>query len=389
MEAILEPILHVDMDAFFVEVERLDDSALVGVPVIVGGGGDRGVVAAASYEARRHGVHSAMPMARARRLCPQVRVIPPEHGKYRAKSRQVFSILESFTPRVEAVSVDEAFLDISGLRRHYPTGIAVATAIRDRVASEARLPSSVGVATSKFVAKLASEAAKPDGQLVVPASGELEFLHPLPVRALWGVGEATFAALEGLGVRTIGELAATSREAVIRRLGEAVGAHLWELAWARDPRPVVTGGHPKSISVEETYERDLTIADEIDQALFAQSERVARRLRKAGFAARTISIKVRLTDFTTMTRSHTFDAPIDLTSDIYKSVARLLGRVARDGRPVRLLGVGATGLVPALEPRQMPFDAETTRSLTEASDRVRARFGDSAINPARVVEKPQ
>jgi len=389
MEAIVESILHVDMDAFFVEVERLDDAALAGVPVIVGGGGNRGVVAAASYEARRHGVHSAMPMARARRLCPQARVVPPEHGKYRAKSREVFSILESFTPRVEGISVDEAFLDISGLRRHYPSGAAVATAIRNRVESEAGLPSSVGAATSKFVAKLASEAAKPNGQLVVPAGKELEFLHPLPVRALWGVGEATFAALEGLGVHTIGELAETPQEAVVRRLGEAVGAHLWELAWARDPRPVETGGNPKSISVEETYERDLIAADEIDQALFTQSERVARRLRKAGFVARTISIKVRFTDFTTVTRSHTFEAPVDLTSDIYHSVRRLLARVARDGRPVRLLGVGGAGLVPALEPRQMPFDAETTRSLTEASDRIRARFGDDAVRPARVVEERQ
>lgn len=388
MEAMSEPILHVDMDAFFVEVERIDDASLAGIPVIVGGGGERGVVAAASYEARRYGVHSAMPMARARRLCPQARVIPPGHGRYRAKSREVFAILGGFTPRVEPVSVDEAFLDISGLRRHYPAGAAeVARAIRARIAAEAGLPASVGAATSKFVAKLASEAAKPDGMLVVPSGEELEFLHPLPVRALWGVGEATFAALEGLGVHTVGELANTPQEAVVRRLGEAVGAHLWELAWARDRRSVEASAHPKSISVEETYEHDLVSADQIDEALFTQAERVARRLRTAGFAARTISIKVRFADFTTITRSHTFDAPVDITADIYHSVGRLLARAARNGRPVRLLGVGGTGLVPSLEPRQMPFDAETARSLTEASDRIRARFGDDAVGPARVVGK--
>lgn len=386
MEAIVEPILHVDMDAFFVEVERLDDPSLVGVPVIVGGGGERGVVAAASYEARRHGVHSAMPMAGARRLCPQARIIPPEHGKYRAKSRQVFSILEFFTPQVETVSVDEAFLDISGLRWHYPSAAAVASAIRSRIVSEAQLPASVGAATSKFIAKLASEAAKPDGQLVVPAGQELDFLHPLPVRALWGVGEATFAALEGLGVKTVGELAETSQEAVMRRLGESVGSHLWELAWARDPRPVETGGDPKSISVEQTYEHDLVSDEDIDEALFAHSERVGRRLRKAGFAARTISIKVRFADFSTVTRSHTFDAPVDLTPDVYQAARSLLARLGRSGRPVRLLGVAGTGLVPAIHPRQMPFDAETARSLAEASDRIRARFGEDAVGPARTIE---
>ncbi len=225
-----EPILHVDMDAFFVEVERLDDPRLVGRPVVVGGAGARGVVAAASYEARAYGVHSAMPMVEARRRCPQAVVVPPDHRKYGAMSRRVFEIFRSFTPQVEGLSVDEAFLDVGGLRLHYKSPVDVAGAIRARIRSDLHLPASVGIASNKFLAKLASEEAKPDGVFHVKAGHELEFLHPLPVRRLWGVGEATYAALEALGVATVGDLAAVPEHVVAQRVGGAVGHHLLELA---------------------------------------------------------------------------------------------------------------------------------------------------------------
>ncbi len=388
MESFEEPILHVDMDAFFVEVERLRRPELRGAPVLVGGAGPRGVVAAASYEARRFGAGSAMPASQARRLCPQAVWITPDHAEYGRVSRLVFDVLRSFTPLVEGLSIDEAFLDVSGLRRHYPAPADVAAAVRARLRGELGLPASVGAASTKFMAKLASEAAKPDGLLVIPSGTELEFLHPLPVGALWGVGEATQRAVAALGVATVGDLARLPVEVLERRLGGAAGRHLHDLAWNRDPRPVDTAGEPKSISVEETYATDLTTAEEVDAEVFAHCERLARRLRAAGVGARTVQLKVRFTDFTTVTRSLTVDAPVDLTADLAVAARALLARVPA-GRPVRLLGVGGAQLVPARDPRQLALDGEERHALAAAADQVRERFGTRAVGPARLLPRPK
>ncbi len=388
MESFREPILHVDMDAFFVEVERLRRPELRGVPVLVGGAGPRGVVAAASYEARRFGVGSAMPASQARRLCPGAVWVAPDHAEYGRVSRLVFEVLRSFTPLVEGLSIDEAFLDVAGLRRHYAAPVDVAAAVRERLRNDLGLPASVGVASTKFLAKLASEAAKPDGLLVIPAGTELEFLHPLPVGALWGVGEATRRAVEAIGVATVGDLARLPVSLLERRLGAAAGRHLHDLAWNRDPRAVETGGEAKSISVEETYAADLTSPEEIDAELFAHCERLARRLRAAGVAARTVQLKVRYADFTTVTRSLTADAPVDLTADLVAAARTLLSR-APAGRPVRLLGVGGAQLVPGRDPRQLALDGEEHHALAAAADRVRARFGARAVGPARLLPRPK
>lgn len=384
-----EPILHVDMDAFFVEVERLTDATLRGVPVIVGGLGSRGVVAAASYEARRYGVRSAMPMAQARKHCPRARYIAPTHGRYRAVSEQVFAVFRETTPLVEGLSVDEAFLDVSGLRLHFETPAAVGEHIRARLRDELGLPASVGAAPTKLLAKLASEEAKPDGLRWVRTADAEAFLHPLPVRRLWGVGEATYATLESLGIDLIGDLAATPREVLERRLGASLGAHLSALARGIDERPVSPDGEAKSVSVEETFARDLVDPDRIEAELLRQTEKVGWRLRRAGLAGRTITLKVRYPDFTTVSRSHTLDTPVDVSRDLFTVVADLLTRV--DGsRPVRLLGVGVSGLEPAGAPRQLGLDrAVAWDDVTATLDQIRARFGDDAVTPARLISPPE
>lgn len=380
-----EPMLHVDMDAFFVEVERKRRPELRGVPVLVGGLGNRGVVAAASYEARRHGAHSAMPMVHARRLCPHARLLPPDHAHYRAVSAQVFAVLGEVTPAVEALSIDEAFLDVAGLRLHYPHPEAVGAVLRRRLRDELDLPASVGIATTKLLAKLASEAAKPDGLLRVPAGEELDFLHPLPVRSLWGVGESTYAALEALGVRTVGDLAALPEDVAARRLGNVMGRHLWALAWGRDPRPVETAADTKSVSIEETFEQDVTDPAAIGDLLFRQCERLSRRLRAAGLSAGTVTLKVRYADFTTVTRSLTAPAAVDETADLFAAVRTLLGRLDRRDGPFRLLGVGGSKLEAGSAPRQLELGRGRRRGLVDAADAVRARFGEDAIGPARLL----
>ena len=384
-----EPILHVDMDAFFVEVERLTDPTLRGVPVIVGGLGNRGVVAACSYEARAYGVRSAMPIVEARRRCPRARYIAPTHGRYGEVSGQVFEVLRSFTPAVEGLSVDEAFLDISGLWRHYDSAVAVAEAIRATIRAEVGIPSSVGVAANKFLAKLASEEAKPNGLWVVKRGEELEFLHPLPVRRLWGVGEATYAALDALRIETVGDVAAAPLRVLEDRLGPSLARHLVALANAEDDRAVEPGGETKSISVEVTYETDLDAADAIERALLRHCDRLSARLRRAELAGRTITLKVRFGDFTTITRSHTGEVPIEHTPDLWDVVRDLLGRVDLGGRGVRLLGLGAGGLVASADPRQMSLAHPARDAVAEAAEQVRARFGDDAVVPARLVDPPE
>jgi len=376
------------MDAFFVEVERLRRPELRRVAVVVAGLGGRGVVSSASYEARRHGVGSGMPTAHARRLCPHARFLAPDHRAYAEASRRVFEVFESFTPVVEPLSVDEAFLDIAGARLGYGSPEAVGRAIRVAVREGTGLPASVGLATSKLLAKLASRAAKPDGMLLVPAGRELEFLHPLPVRALWGVGEATYARLEELGVRTVGELAALPRATLERRLGAVLGGHLQDLAQGRDHRPVEPGGPAKSISVEETYVVDLNGRAALEAGLLQLADRLASRLRASGVAARTVALKVRFGDFTTISRSHTLPAAVDTAHDLYRAALDLLERAAVGRRRVRLLGIAGEGLEDGAAPRQLGLEPQVWRQLEAAMDRVRERFGRSAVISARLAGLP-
>jgi DNA polymerase IV len=376
------------MDAFFVEVERLANPALRGKPIAVGGGGRRGVIASASYEARKLGVHSAQPTAIALRLCPGLVVVTPDHGRYGAVSEQVFAIFRSFTPYVEGLSLDEAFLDVLGLRFHYESPIAVGQEIRARIKTELGLPASVGVAATKFMAKLASESAKPDGCLHIPQAEQLEFLHALPVQSLWGVGPATLAGLQRLGVQTVGDLAELPEAAVVSALGPANGRHLLALALGIDDRIVEPDLESKSVSVEETYEVDLEGRDLVQIALLAHAQSLASRLRRSGLAARTITLKVRYEDFTTITRSLTSESALDSPRDLYSVGLGLLEQVDL-GRPVRLLGLGGSTLEDGSQPRQLTLDAtEDWDRLADAVSGVRDRFGNRAVEPARLVEPP-
>lgn len=382
-----EPILHVDMDSFFVEVERLENPGLRDRPVAVGGSGPRGVIASASYEARNFGVRSAQPTATARRLCPQLIVVAPAHGRYSDISADVFSVFRSFTPLVEGLSLDEAFLDVSGLRRHFGSAVEVGTAIRERIRDDLGLPASVGVAAVKFVAKLASEAAKPDGIRLVSVEGQPDFLASLPASAMWGVGPATLAALERLGVETIGDIAELPEASLIRAVGPSAGQHLNDLANGRDPRAVVPDTDAKSVSVEETYEDDLEGRALLETALLAHAQRLSGRLRRAGLRARTLTLKIRFADFETITRSHTDTEPFDGSRHIFGLAKDLLALVERDD-PVRLVGIGASSLEPVGGPSQLDLDAgKGWDRVEDAVADVRERFGDQSVGPARLVSR--
>src|SRR5215218_8779576 len=294
------------MDAFYASVELISRPELRGTPVIVGGG-SRGVVLSATYEARAYGVHSAMPMTRARRLCPHAVVVGPDMSAYADASAGVMAVFRSVTPLVEPLSLDEAFLDVGGARRRLGPPAEIGQLIRDRVADEQGITCSVGVASTKFVAKLASTRAKPDGMIVVPAADVVAFLHPLPVGALWGVGEKTELSLTRLGLRTVGDIAHTPRSTLVRALGQATGNHLHALAWGRDERTVVPHEPDKSIGAEETFATDVDDPDLVRRELLRLSERTAARLRATSQLGRKVSIKVRFADFTTITRARTLD----------------------------------------------------------------------------------
>lgn len=389
MSRFAEPFVHVDMDAFYTEVERLRHPELVGRPVIVGGLGRRGVVASASYEAREQGVSSAMPMGRARRLSPGGHFLPSDHNRYRAVSSEVLAVLRRFTPTIEVLSIDEAFLDVSGLRLHYTDPAAVGRAIRATVRSEVGIPSSVGAAATKFIAKMASAAAKPDGLLVVPAGSEREFLEPMAIESLWGVGPATRAGLRDLGVRTIGDLARTPASVLTARLGGAHGEQLAALARGEDARSVATGTVAKSISVEETYPEDLTSGEAVERELLRLCDRLSDRIRRSESAGRTVTLKLRYDDFETLTRSVTTNEPIATTTELWEAAASLLVRSRSKGRPVRLLGVGLSSLVGVSEPLQMSMTSPRPREASRAVEDVRRRFGDEAIVRARLLGTPE
>lgn len=388
VEAFSEPIIHVDMDAFFVEAERLRDPALRGIPVVVGGRGDRAVVAAASYEARAFGIRSATPMAIARRQCPDLTIVPGDHGWYREVSARVFAILRQTTPLVEGISIDEAFLDVAGLRHHATSPVEIAEGIRHGIREEIGLPSSAGVASVKLLAKMASEAAKPDGVRHVPVDEQLAFLHGHSARALWGVGEATFAKLDRLGVETIGDIAGLPERTLTRLLGPSLGRHLHLLSRAIDDRVVEPESRAKSISVEETFPSDVLGGPALDTELLRLVDSLGYRLHRAGVAGRTIQVKVRFPDFTTVQRSHTLGHATHLGAEILAEARTLLAEAVGEGRPVRLLGVGVQGLV-ATDERQLSFGTPATRDqLEEAVHRVRDRFGPAAVGPAGVREPP-
>jgi DNA polymerase-4 len=386
-------ILHVDMDAFYASVEQLRRPELRGKPVIVGGPGARGVVAAASYEARVFGVHSAMSSVRAQRLCPHAIFVAGDHEHYGQISKRVMDLFKEVTPLVEALSLDEAFLDVTGARRLFGSGEVIAHRIRARVLEQEGLRCSVGVAPSKFLAKLASEAAKPRvgkrgpepglGVKVVAPGEELAFLHPLPVQALWGVGPKTLERLRARGIATVADLAALSERSAQDVLGSANGSHLWHLAHGRDDRPVVPDQRAKSIGHEETFARDHHRYETLHHELVRLGDSVASRLRAAGVAGRTVTIKVRFGDFRTITRSTTLPTAVDTGPDVLRAATGLLEKVD-PSEGVRLLGIHVSQLTERAA-RQLSLDDVDDPSWDEATgavDAIRARFGADAIVPA-------
>jgi len=385
------------MDAFFASVEVLRDPSLRGKPVIVGGDGARGVVAACTYEARAYGVHSAMPSLRAKRMCPHAVFIGGDFSRYTEVSRKLHAILGEFTPLVEGISLDEAFLDVTGAGRLFGSGEAIGQELRRRVSADLGLSCSVGVAPVKMIAKLASEAAKPratlvkgrpviqpgKGVFVVPPGGELDFLWPLPIRALWGIGPATEKRLSDLGARTVGDLARLPVEVVASRVGDAAGRHLHELSWARDPRGVVPEHEAKSVGHEQTYASDLVDRERLNVEVVRLADGVAARLGESGLAGRTVTLKIRFADFRTITRSTTEKTPLAGGPQIARIAKRLLAAVD-PGAGIRLLGVSMSNLEGGA---QLSLDnAAADSTITPAVDEVRRRFGSGAIGPASLVE---
>jgi DNA polymerase IV len=381
-------ILHVDLDAFYAAVEQRDRPELRGKPVIVGGSVRRGVVTAASYEARPFGVRSAIPMALAVRLCPQAIVVPIRMERYAEASREFFAILEQFAPEVEALSFDEAFLDVTGSERLLGDGPTIARAIKERVRREIQLVASVGVGPTKFVAKIASDIDKPDGLRVVTPAQMMSFLHALPVSRLWGVGEVTQEKLQALGLSTIGAVAAWPEAALRSRLGDSLGAHLAALARGEDPRPVVGEREPVSIGHQETFDEDVDDPTDLHGLLLDQADRIGARLRRAGLRAQVVVLIIKYDDFRQVSRRTTLSDPTSDGAVIARTALDLLRDVpigARSGQRVRLAGIAATGLEARDAPRQLTLD-EGSRArgerLGDTLDRVRAKFGDAAVQRA-------
>lgn len=392
------PMLHVDMDAFYASVEIRKQPELTGRPVVVGGS-RRGVVAAASYEARKYGVRSAMSMSQALRLCPRAVVLPPDREAYSAASAQVMAILRDVTPLVEPLSLDEAFLDVSAAQRLLGRPGVIAALIRERVQARLGLTCSVGVAPTKFVAKLASARCKPNGMLVVPRARVLEFLHPLPVTALWGVGTRTGESLHRLGVRSVADLAATPADTLRRAVGAAAAQHLAALALGIDPRQVEPDEVEKSISSDRTLDSDLTDEAQVKQELLRLAEDVGTRVRARGFAARTIGIKIRFADFRTITRVRTLPGWTNATPDIFNTALELYRSLNLDRPRIRLVGVKCEGLRKAdvvaeqlaldLSPRRIEnVRTDTRRDAQAAIDAARERFGAAAVRAGSLLDTP-
>lgn len=381
-------ILHVDMDAFFASVEEADNPELKGKAVVVGAG-PRAVVTSANYVAREFGVRAAMPVAQARRLAPHAIFLPNRHHRYGEVSADVMRIFGDFSPHVEPLSLDEAFIDVSGATRLIGTARDIAVQIRARIEGELKITCSVGISTTKLIAKLASGRCKPNGILEIADDRVLEFLHPLPVRELWGVGPKTGEALTKLGLQTIGDIAHTPRGTLIRALGQGQGESLYELAWGRDLRAVEESAIEKSIGAEETFARDIDDNEELLAELLRVTERVARRLRDQQFVARTIAIKIRFSDFTTITRSKSIDLPTASTQEIYEQVRRLFTALGLVRARVRLVGVRLENLesdAGLVEQLTLGSREKGWRQVDQALDRARRRFGGGALKPARLIE---
>jgi DNA polymerase IV len=377
-------ILHVDMDAFFASVEVLDDPSLRGKPVIVGGSAEsRGVVSAASYEARRFGVHSAMSAARARQLCPQGVFITPQGGRYSEISRQVFEIFTRYTPLVEPLSIDEAFLDVTGCRRLFGDGPEIGRRIKAEILDEIGLVASVGVAPNKFLAKLASDMEKPDGFVVLAFPDVLARLAALPIGRMWGVGGKSQARLQGIGVQTFGDLYRVPRGVLEHALGEHGASRLLRLGRGEDERPVITDHDAKSIGNEITFAEDIADGQQLVQILYDLSDKVAWRLRRAEVKARTVSLKARYADFTTVTRAQTLDEPTNATADL-RRVGRdlFLNHLDRGGRPLRLIGLTGSGLDDRQAVQTELFvdtAKEHEKSLDAVMDRVTEKYGRGVV----------
>jgi DNA polymerase-4 len=380
-------ILHVDMDAFYASVAERDDPSLKGKAVVVGAG-VRGVVLSANYQARTFGIHAAMPIGRAQRMAPHAVFITPDHGRYSEVSEHIMEIFHSYTPHVEPLSLDEAFLDVTGSQRLLGTGRQIATAIRAKVEEQEGITCSVGIAPSKFIAKLASSRCKPNGMLEIPADRILNFLHPLPVSAIWGVGPKTNEALERLGLRTVAEIAHTPRATLIRALGEASGSSLYELAWGRDYRDVISDEPDKSISAAETFASDIDDQEIILREFLRLSEKATHRLRGRNLFTKTISIKVRYADFTTINRSKTLPLAIDSTHETYEVAKKLFLGLHLDRARIRLVGVGLENLESGA-PEQLILGSREKgwREAEGAIDRAQARFGQGSVRPARLFRK--
>ena len=382
-------ILHVDMDAFYASVEERDNPALKGKAVVVGTG-VRGVVSAANYEARKFGIHAAMPVGRAKRLAPHAIFVPPNMSRYSEVSSHIMEIFRSVTPLVEPLSLDEAFLDVTGAKRLLGDGREIAKQIRAKVEASEGITCSVGIATTKFIAKLASGRCKPNGMLEIAADRVLEFLHPLPVNAIWGVGPKTNEELQKLGLRTVADIANTPRQTLIRALGEAAGFSLYELSWGRDYRDVEPEEVDKSISAAETFDSDTEDQEIVLRELLRLTEKATYRMREKDFSARTISIKVRFADFKTISRSKTVPLAISATHEVFEVVKALFLGLKLDRARIRLVGVSLDGLEDGIDASEQLVLGEREngwRQATAAIDKASARFGQGSVRPARLFDE--
>ncbi len=385
---IFSTILHIDMDAFYASVAERDDPTLRGKEVVVGAGA-RGVVLSANYAARKLGIRAAMPVGRAQRMAPHAIFVHPDHARYSEVSSHVMEIFHSYTPLVEPLSLDEAFLDVTGSKRLKGSGRVIGAKIREEISASQGITCSVGIASTKFIAKLASQHCKPNGLLEIAPDRVLEFLHPLPVNAIWGVGPKTNEELQRLGLRTVADIAQTPRSTLIRALGEGTGASLYELAWGRDYRDVTPDEPDKSISAAETFAEDLEDPDEILREFLRLIEKATGRMRKRNLAAQTVSIKVRFSDFKTITRSKTLELPVIGVQESYEVVKKLYLGLKLDRARLRLVGVALENLIDqSAAPQQLILGEREKgwREATEAIDRATARFGKGSVRPARLVD---
>lgn len=380
-------VLHVDMDAFYAAVSLMSRPELVGTPVVIGGG-TRGVVLSATYEARAYGIHAAMPIGRARRLCPQATFVRPDYERYAVVSAAVMAILRDVTPHVEPGGQEEAFLEVSGARRRLGSPAVIAAALRDQIADEVGVTASVGVGPNKLVAKVASGLAKPDGLLVIPAHAAVTFLHELPVGALWGIGEATEGALHRLGLTTVGELAHTPVETLQRALGPHAGEHLHRLAWGRDDRRVEPLSIERSIGNGRTFPTDVDDPAVIYRQLLALAGSVGRRARAAGHVGRTVTVTVRFADFTTISRARTLRRPTSSSQELYATAREIYDALHLQRVRVRMLNVRLSSITDATETPVQTMIADPTEGWREAEaamDQVAARFGTQALRPATLL----